>query len=1556
MSAPFRQLIGPAKSRLQRYTTEVDDLLLDNRPEDEDQHLFLRDARLLKTRLVNVIALLSEQNNRWQQYIAGLPTAEKAAANQEYSDFDTGEDAFTIVLDHGREALDTLQAAIDDETSQTGTEQLLQNLTGTAPNRHTPTNRTTNSLLSEDLGPLPQNPTNSVPRPNQTDEGLFQSPANYNRGLFQPTNERSGGLFQLPANEGDNLFQLPPIKMLRFNGNRADWASFWDMFNVGVHSRMMSRIEKYTRLLSLLYGEAEQFIKGYPYSADAYPLVIEALTKRYGQTDILAENIQAELLNMPPAQDNIDSLRKTSEAIDRICRQMKLLGHSEEHPVLHTAIKSRFPRSVITEVVKKQLNSATSPTVIQLREDINQVIAVREEVQRTLSVLKPEQPKKDEPRRPDPKRVARPSEQARAFSVTLKKGGEPASKTSSVTPQKGRKKCSLCEKEFHWASECQKYATPDDRAKRLAEQKRCFRCCREGHTAKSCPSRRNCQNCQGKHHIILCPQLNKKEVKVTNSVTNEHDVTSATVSQCLVNLPESEVLLMATDVKVSSPTNPGIQLTAFVFFDNGSQPSFIRTDYADKLGLRKLTNGELEVHHFNADEPQRFRSPKYALHIHQKDRTIRKVVVNGTKKICLGLRPTTFSPELKSKLPAKLYAVLSSSNKEPDLLIGMRDFWQFIDKVERITPGLTIVHTTVGPMICGETQGQLSPQREVVTSNMAIINASPFLLNSTVQHHLDLEAKESADDCVSQLATELKHNMYVDDGTLGAESQEEALFKCLQSKLIFQRAGMNLRGYLVNSDVVMSQLPEEDRSSNDNPKFLGIPWNSKLDELTIKFPTQSTGVVPTRRSVLAELASTFDPLALWTKDHTWDSPLNNEESSTWTQLQRNWHDQRITVQRRAGYDQDWELHVFVDASKDAYAATVYLRSHNEDASTAHLIFSKNRLKPKEGVTIPRLELLAILIGTRALKFVRQELHRPIKRQVLWSDSQCALRWIASTDDNSKFVTNRLREIRLTDCEFRFVPTALNPADLSTRGCSVQELKSHPLWWSGPDWLIGPDSNWPQQLSVMPPPDTGETFEDEPTSSTVMAIAALEPVPKLINAERFSSWNTLVRTTMIAMRFLKHRVKVNANSTLMQKRKWLSITSEGPFNAEDYKLATFIPLQLHQQEKSISDREMANLKFFKDQDGLIRLRSRMGNADWTEDSIHPIVLWKDTHFVRLLIRQIHEQSHHTGLNATLTEFLAKYWTRHARKNVRKALSECMQCRRMLAKPYSLPPMPDHPKQRTVGKNVLTFDELQTFVSEVEASMNHRPLTYVTTDAEGILPLRPIDFIQPKALVLLEGPLLDDPKDTEYRPVTFSRDRATEAWKATLAYQAKFWERWSDEYLQMLRERSQWTHRAPRLENSTSPKVGEVVLLHDNLRPKNLWKMGRIAEVFETPNGIRTAKVFMGKDSTLTRPVNKLYSLEVSDYSVREVEPPLVPDPADPAPDPMEAADPTDDTAPRYHLRVNPKKKALFTAPVLTTASKSTSGPYGQSVQFSAFSRLSLLQLITCINFSCLLLFQ
>ena len=50
-----------------------------------------------------------------------------------------------------------------------------------------------------------------------------------------------------------------------------------------------------------------------------------------------------------------------------------------------------------------------------------------------------------------------------------------------------------------------------------------------------------------------------------------------------------------------------------------------------------------------------------------------------------------------------------------------------------------------------------------------------------------------------------------------------------------------------------------------------------------------------------------------------------------------------------------------------------------------LIFAKSRIKPVKGMTIPRMELMGALIGTRALLHVKQQLALPIAKQILWSD-------------------------------------------------------------------------------------------------------------------------------------------------------------------------------------------------------------------------------------------------------------------------------------------------------------------------------------------------------------------------------------------------------------------------------------------------------------------------------------------------------------------------------------------------------------------------------------------
>ena len=136
---------------------------------------------------------------------------------------------------------------------------------------------------------------------------------------------------------------------------------------------------------------------------------------------------------------------------------------------------------------------------------------------------------------------------------------------------------------------------------------------------------------------------------------------------------------------------------------------------------------------------------------------------------------------------------------------------------------------------------------------------------------------------------------------------------------------------------------------------------------------------------------------------------------------------------------------------------MFLRSvSSSDVTTSHLIYSKLRLAPAKtrqkgkALNIPRLELLAVLIGVRAARFVRQELGLSLDRQFIWTDSLCVQHWISSSKDLSVFVHNRLKEIRSAEgLSFRHAPSKSNPADLPTRGIDVEALQGSSLWWHGP---------------------------------------------------------------------------------------------------------------------------------------------------------------------------------------------------------------------------------------------------------------------------------------------------------------------------------------------------------------------------------------------------------------------------------------------------------------------------------------------------------------------------
>lgn len=73
--------------------------------------------------------------------------------------------------------------------------------------------------------------------------------------------------------------------------------------------------------------------------------------------------------------------------------------------------------------------------------------------------------------------------------------------------------------------------------------------------------------------------------------------------------------------------------------------------------------------------------------------------------------------------------------------------------------------------------------------------------------------------------------------------------------------------------------------------------------------------------------------------------------------------------------------------------------------------------------------------------------------------------------------------------------------------------------------------------------------------------------------------------------------------------------------------------------------------------------------------------------------------------------------------------------------------------------------------------------------------------------------------------------------------EFWTRWKKEYLLNLQPRQKW-HK-----NRRNLKVNDIVLLHDDLAPRNEWKLARITEVYPSSDG-RVRKVrLMLSDTTL-----------------------------------------------------------------------------------------------------------
>jgi len=123
------------------------------------------------------------------------------------------------------------------------------------------------------------------------------------------------------------------------------------------------------------------------------------------------------------------------------------------------------------------------------------------------------------------------------------------------------------------------------------------------------------------------------------------------------------------------------------------------------------------------------------------------------------------------------------------------------------------------------------------------------------------------------------------------------------------------------------------------------------------------------------------------------------------------------------------------------------------------------------------------------------------------------------------MSNIVDEIRQMTAkkDWRYCPGVQNPADLSSRGLTGNEMVANSMWWCSPQFLQLPEEKWPQEQATV---DTNEAALSEVVKNppnVIHVLASCQEIltevnlGKIINCQQISS--CLLRVTAYILQFV-----------------------------------------------------------------------------------------------------------------------------------------------------------------------------------------------------------------------------------------------------------------------------------------------------------------------------------------------------------------------------------------------------------------------------------------------------
>lgn len=170
---------------------------------------------------------------------------------------------------------------------------------------------------------------------------------------------------------------------------------------------------------------------------------------------------------------------------------------------------------------------------------------------------------------------------------------------------------------------------------------------------------------------------------------------------------------------------------------------------------------------------------------------------------------------------------------------------------------------------------------------------------------------------------------------------------------------------------------------------------------------------------------------------------------------------------------------------------------------------------------------------------------------------------------------------------------------------------------------------------------------------------------------------------------------------------------------------------------------------------------------------------------------------------------------------------------------------HHLRRVAGNAILTFEQLYTLLVQVEAVLNSRPMSPLSSDPSDFTALTPSHF-------LIGRPLTSTP---DQNLTTIPQNRLSH-FEQVQQLQQHFWTRWSREFISELQQRTKWSTEQGSL------KIQDLVIIKEDNQPPLKWVLGRIVDLYPGKDKVARVAAVRTPTGIIKRSFSKICPLPVN----------------------------------------------------------------------------------------------